>query len=118
MKSLVCFVALVSLACAASVARAQSPNTSSIIVLIFDQSGATATRGLRHQQPDRGARRGIRADGAATISALPLGSFSVSGPSGSAPKAQRRGTRPRNARVGLLVGKNPGHRHGTTGARG
>jgi hypothetical protein len=82
MKSLVSFVALVSLACAASVARAQSPNTSSIIVLINDQSGAmVADAKVSVINNQTGAVRDVvsGADGAATISALPLnGTYTVS----------------------------------------
>jgi hypothetical protein len=82
MRSLVSFVAFVSLACVAGVAHAQSPNTSSIIVVVHDQSGALvgdAKVSVINNQT--GAVRDVvsGADGAATISALPLnGTYTVS----------------------------------------
>jgi hypothetical protein len=82
MKFFVSFVTFVSLACVVSVAHAQSPNTSSIIVLVNDQSGAMvgdAKVSVINNQT--GAVRDVvsGADGAATISALPLnGTYTVS----------------------------------------
>ena len=75
MKSLVSFAAFVSLACVAGVTHAQSPNTSTIVVLVTDQSGAMVTDAkvmvINTQTGDlREAPSG--SDGSATFSSLSL----------------------------------------------
>jgi hypothetical protein len=81
MKFLVPFVAFVSLACAASVARAQSPNTSTIVVLVTDQSGAmVADAKVSVTNNQTAAVREVLSgsDGSVTIPALSLtGTYTV-----------------------------------------
>jgi hypothetical protein len=84
MNSFVSFVACVSLVgvvCVARVAHAQSPNTSTIVVLVTDQSGAVVTdASVSVTNNQTGAVRGAvsRSDGSATVPALSLtGTYTV-----------------------------------------
>jgi len=82
MKSFVSFVAFASLACVTGVAHAQSPNTSTIVVLVTDQSGAVVTDAkVSVTNNQTGAVRDAvsGSDGAASMPALSLtGSYTVS----------------------------------------
>jgi hypothetical protein len=74
-KNFVSFVAVVSLICVASFAHAQSPNTSAIVVLVTDQSGAVVTdAAITVTNNQTGATRAAvsGSDGSAAFPALSL----------------------------------------------
>src|SRR5215208_4710025 len=81
MKSLVPVVALVSLACVASVAHAQSPNTSTTVVLVTDESNAVivdAKVSVTNNQTAATRQAVSGHDGSAIVPALPLtGTYTV-----------------------------------------
>ena len=81
MKSLVSFVAFVSLSCVAGVAHAQSPNTSTIVVVVTDQSGAMvsdAKVSVTNNQTGAVREAVSAGDGSATVPALSLtGTYTV-----------------------------------------
>ena len=113
MKTFVSFVAFVSLACVAGVAHAQSPNTSTIVVLVTDPTSGVVTDARVSVTNDQ--TRALReaasgADGSATFPALSLtGSYTVGVSKPGFGGEQRHGVMLRagetaTLRVKLLVG--------------
>ena len=81
MKSFVSFVTFVSWACVGALAHAQSPNTSTIVVLVTDQSGGMvgdAKVSVTNNQTGAVREAVSGSDGSATIPALSLtGTYTV-----------------------------------------
>src|SRR4051794_32638056 len=80
MKALFCFIAFVCVVFA-GVTRAQSPNTSTIIVVVVDQSGAVVPGAdvvVTNDQTSASRRAVSGPNGAANLTALPItGTYSV-----------------------------------------